>query len=86
MDNEKVKMSKCCTCGYEWRTGMHGSHSCVMELKAVMDKAIELGLEGGGVDGAHHKMWVIDEMLRILAGDMYEEKVRAHNWDCGIAP
>jgi len=27
------KLSKCCTCGYEWITGKDGSHSCVEHLK-----------------------------------------------------
>lgn len=25
---EVKAMSTCCTCGYSWRTGMSGSHSC----------------------------------------------------------
>lgn len=25
--------SKCCTCGYEWRSGMSGSHSCADKLQ-----------------------------------------------------
>jgi hypothetical protein len=28
--------------------------------------AIKLALRHGGIDGAHHKMWVIDQMVRIL--------------------
>lgn len=26
------KKSECCTCGYSWRTGMDGSHSCAENL------------------------------------------------------
>jgi len=31
-----------------------------------IEKAIELGFKYGSTDGAHHKMWVIDQMIRIL--------------------
>ena len=31
-----------------------------------VEKAIELGFEYGSIDGGHHKMWVIDQMIRIL--------------------
>ena len=50
----------------------------------------------GGIDGAHHKMWVIDQMVRALTGPNYERWVRAYcdgedgpdtyEWDTGIAP
>lgn len=55
------------------------------------DEAICLALEYGMRDGSHHKMWVIDQMLRILAGDEYETLIHNHtnglyNWDEGIAP
>ncbi len=58
--------------------------------------AIALGFEYGGIDGGDHKMWTIDQMLRILAGDSYEQLVIEYNsgedgpetyeWDEGIAP
>ena len=39
-------------------------------------------------EGGHHRMWVIDQMVRILAGDGYEGWVleRRDEWDEGIAP
>lgn len=50
----------------------------------------------GQMDGAHHKMWVIDQMVRALTGDDYEEWVTswcrddndglAYVWDEGVAP
>jgi len=61
-------------------------------------EAINLALSYGGIDGAHHKMWVIDQMLRVLAGSNYsnlikeyegeedEDGDREYLWDCGIAP
>lgn len=29
-------------------------------------RAIGLGVKYGGIDGAHHKTWVIDQMIRAL--------------------
>ena len=61
-----------------------------------IENAVRLALKYGTVDGAHHKMWVIDQMVRVLTGPEYGEFVRSHNkgedgpdtysWDEGIAP
>lgn len=61
-----------------------------------IDRAIELAIQYGGIDGDHHKAWVIDQMVRALAGDRYGEIVReakegadgpdTYGWDEGIAP
>lgn len=61
-----------------------------------IDEAIEMAVEYGWIDGAHHKTWVIDQMVRILAGDKYDKIVEkacdgedgpgTYSWDCGIAP
>ena len=58
--------------------------------------AIEIAVRYGGIDGAHHKAWVIDQMVRILAGSAYDEVVAnakagedgpdTYEWDVGIAP
>ena len=67
-----------------------------MESKKIISEAIEVGVKYGGIDGAHHKDWVIDQMIRILAGDHYEQIVieacsgedgpSTYSWDCGVAP
>ena len=31
-------------------------------------KALEFAIKYGGIDGAHHKDWVIDQMVRALTG------------------
>jgi hypothetical protein len=64
------------------------------ELK--IDKALKVALRFGGIDGAHHKTWVIDQMVRILTGEGYEEWVKdanagyagpeTYDWDEGTAP
>lgn len=58
--------------------------------------AIDLAVQHGGHDGAHHKDWVIDQMVRILAGDRYDTIVReacagedgpdSYSWEVGIPP
>ncbi len=58
--------------------------------------AIDLIVELGGTDGAHHKSWVLDQVVRVLAGDRYEQIVAdacsgedgpdTYSWDEGIAP
>jgi len=59
-------------------------------------EALHLAVRYGGIDGAHHKTWVIDQMVRILAGNNYDAIVTAakagedgpdtYGWDEGIAP
>lgn len=61
-----------------------------------IEKAIKIGLDWGGIDGGHHKMWTIDQMLRVLLGDKYEEEIKkwedgedgpeTYSWDEGITP
>lgn len=49
----------------------------------------------GGIDGSHHKQWVIDQIARILVDDYGEWVVEmcdgedgpnTYDWDIGIAP
>ena len=59
-------------------------------------EALDLAYRYGSIDGGHHKMWVIDQMVRALTGDGYGKWVQEHNlgedgpetysWDRGIAP
>jgi hypothetical protein len=59
-------------------------------------KALNIAVRYGGIDGDHHKAWVIDQMVRALAGKGYEKLVRdakagedgpdTYEWDEGIAP
>lgn len=53
-------------------------------------QAIEIGLAYGQCDGADHKMWVIDQMLRALLGDQYETATARDedqmDWETGNAP
>lgn len=59
-------------------------------------KALDIARRYGGIDGDHHKAWVIDQMVRELAGDGYarfvaeskagEDGPETYSWDEGIAP
>lgn len=56
-----------------------------------INKALEIAAECGSTDGAHHKMWVIDQMVRALLDDdeTYRGWVKHEapdGWDPGIAP
>lgn len=52
--------------------------------------------ELGGIDGAHHKQWLLDQIVRVLTGENYAAWVAEHKsgidgpetylWDEGIAP
>lgn len=61
-----------------------------------VEHAIQLAVRYGGIDGDHHKAWVIDQMVQILAGDDYrkivaeamdgEDGPATYGWNVGIAP
>ena len=59
-------------------------------------EALDWILEYIGVDGSHHKQWLLDQVVQILAGDRYEQLVSewcdgedgpdTYEWDHGVAP
>lgn len=61
-----------------------------------IEAALEVAHRYGGIDGAHHKMWVIDQIVRALAGDTYtswvtfqrsgEDGPDTYEWDEGTPP
>lgn len=58
--------------------------------------ALMVAAEFAGYDGSRHKQWVIDQMVKALTGDKYEEWVRKFNsgdegpdtylWEEGMSP
>ena len=52
--------------------------------------------EYGGIDGGHHKQWVLDQIARTLLADDYdawvtkyeagEDGPQTYGWDEGVAP
>jgi len=65
--------------------------------EARIDRALDLVAMYGEIDGAHHKQWLLDQMVRALTGDEYDRWVQDYEeadpsdgltyiWDKGIAP
>ena len=57
----------------------------------IEQRAAAIALEYGHIDGAHHKQWVIDQMLRLISGSAYKTLMAycdsaGYEWDTGIAP
>lgn len=67
-----------------------------MTDKERIDNAVKIAWQYAQFDGGHHKMWVIDQMLRELHGTAgYRKFVEAYEtpdgedyytWDIGVAP
>lgn len=58
-----------------------------------IDTVANLITRFGGIDGEHHKQWLLDQTLRLLLEDNYVEWLDDYNsykaydpWDEGIAP
>ena len=43
-------------------------------MRERIDLALEYAVKYGGIDGSHHKDWVIDQMVRALTGCPMLEK------------
>ena len=39
--SENDEMCACCTCGYEWKKGLHGGHNCATYLQKKIDDKSE---------------------------------------------
>ena len=67
-----------------------------MNAEERVDQAIRLAVRYGQIGGEHHKTWVIDQMVRVLAGEGYDSLVidakageygpETYSWEVGIAP
>ena len=60
-----------------------------------IEKALGFAWSYGQIEGSHHRLWVIDQMVRALLGEEYIKWVEAYEtpdgedyweWDTGIAP
>ena len=79
----------------EWL--IFGYNQCaklLYEKEEKIKKALEIA-EYGGIDGSHHKMWCIDQMVRALTPNYKkwvkqyekgEDGEKTYKWDRGIAP
>lgn len=67
-----------------------------MSRRDQIKQALDVAHRYGGIDGEHHKAWVIDQMVRALTGGGYAawvERQKAgeagpdtYSWDEGIPP
>ncbi len=65
-------------------------------INEKIEKALEVAFQYAQTDGGMHKAWVIDQMVRELIGDKYDEWIKeyckgedgdnTYDWDIGIAP
>ena len=62
---------------------------------AKRQQALDLIAEWGGIDGGHHKQWLLDQLVRTLADDYHtwvkkweygEDGPQTYEWEEGIAP
>ncbi|EMW4817302.1 hypothetical protein AAE416_003296 [Escherichia coli] len=61
-----------------------------------IERAIELASRFGGSEEVHHLRWMIDQLVRELAGERYDQVVASAcagedgpdtwRWDTGVAP
>lgn len=72
---------------------LHGQDEGLNVWECRVDAAMELIERYGGIDGAHHKQWVLDQVARRLKAHKYEKWVESMTenddedaWDVGIAP
>jgi hypothetical protein len=59
----------------------------------LINKVIQLIFTYGMIDGSHHKQWILDQILRILLLENYNQFIIIYNsdkdyadWDIGNAP
>lgn len=68
-----------------------------MTDKEKIKQAVDIAWQYAQIDGEHHKMWVIDQIVRVLLGEeKYKLWVEAYEtplddgdyylWETGIAP
>lgn len=61
-------------------------------MNNMNDAITEIILQYGTTDGGHHKMWLLDQILRMTTGDAYEAVIKDfeadgdYEWEVGIAP
>ena len=95
-----VRLEKTCGCCSEQHDAYIDCDDCG-ELKLLSNqvekqkKALDFIAEWGGIDGGHHKQWVLDQLVRILTDDYDkwvaewqdgEDGPETYLWDEGIAP
>ncbi len=75
---------------------LHTVLNLIQTQQEEINKVLEIAFQYGQIDGDHHKLWVIDQIVRSLTGNNYKEWVNhyeydektgeKYTWDKGIAP
>ena len=65
-------------------------------MKRRQKKVLDIICCFGGIDGGHHKQWLLDEIVKTLTAGEYQDWVnkyetgetgpKEYEWDVGIAP
>lgn len=68
----------------------------VTQERVAIDTALATIYRYAGIDGEHHKQWLLDQVVRELTGENYaqwiaeweagEDGPKTYEWDEGIAP
>lgn len=86
--------------GLKWKEIAQVLHvniqTAMRSVPGPRQQAIDLAIRYGQIDGAHHKAWVIDQMVRLLLAKDYARVIKescagedgpdTYGWDVGIAP
>jgi hypothetical protein len=62
------------------------------QLEENIKEAIEIASSVMGIEGEHHKVWGLDQIVQLLSGDDYDNVVEnfeadtGGKWDQGIEP
>jgi hypothetical protein len=66
-----------------------------MNEKEKNEEVLSLIKDYGGIDGGHHKQWLLDKIVQVITGDEYDEWVNVYEnedgvytyeWDRGCPP
>ena len=71
--------------------------SCKLaEKNNKKQQVLDLIFEYGGINGSHHKQWLLNEIVKVITEDEYknwtayfengEDGPKTYEWDIGIAP
>jgi len=81
-DNGEAPGDICCQRAAEMRCHEHNPINYLQywsgrerNKEKMIEHALQIAVRYGGIDGAHHKDWVIDQIVRALTNCPIEEKV-----------
>lgn len=91
-DDERCECNDASECDEPFYVERYVHDKSLVDRDKRIEKALETIHRFGQIDGAHHKAWCIDQVVRALTGDEYERFVKDYCndgewcWEVGIAP